>query len=704
MSAAVGSSGGGSSSSIHANPQHFSNTNRNQQQPPPPPPRWQVVLQRQVHTRNTRELAPCRTVFASYAHLHARVLALQDSDNKRTELEAKNGELTARVRELERAAAGYSVRTQRELELETRKDELQEKLHTYIEKENEYYRGRAELGPLKDRLAHAEARGAELEHTAHARTSELALIKKEYVSLKDENTLMRHKMAEADTHLLNGRTAAAQLVKLQAKARDLETEVDALRSALRHTGSRSNHHHQRGDDARTTNDGDGDGSGGGGGHGRLLSSQGRDGDEELLPLSGGGGSSSNSATTTSATHGQQQQLLPPSSSSTVSSPHLASSLRDGHFNSSGGGGGSGSATAALLGCPYPRKAQYVIEDAHSSAVLQSICFGESSRQVFTSGSDKMIKVWDCRAGSGVGGGTVSEAEKKRFSSGNSIALSLHCSSHYLLAGCVDKTARFWDTRSLRVLELVGHAEKIVSVCLSATAQHAFSASSDSTIKIWDVRRRAPLQTLMCQSTANDVTVSGDNIFSAHYNGSLVAWDRRTRGKSGEVVKAHQRIATCVRVSPDGRLCVSLGKDNTISVRDIRMFSAAAAAPPLRVLAPVDLVVSMNWSRLALSPDGRVVAVGSSKGQVICGVLDKNEEAAIAQTYPFFFFGNSNHNSSNNHHGGGGGSSGGIDDGIMNVLERGGHEGSSPVPCVAWGVENGSPVVSMGEDRRMVVWQ
>lgn len=119
-----------------------------------------------------------------------------------------------------------------------------------------------------------------------------------------------------------------------------------------------------------------------------------------------------------------------------------------------------------------------------------------------------------------------------------------------------------------------------------------------------------LRTFLCTSTANDVIVSGGNVISAHYNGTVVMWDRRTATRTCET-RVHGRITTCVRVSSDGLLCVSLGRDNNIAVRDTRMIQR-----PLYTFTSPDLVVPMNWSRLGLSEDNRICAVGSSSGEVL----------------------------------------------------------------------------------------
>ncbi|KAG5494333.1 hypothetical protein GH5_02346 [Leishmania sp. Ghana 2012 LV757] len=323
----------------------------------------------------------------------------------------------------------------------------------------------------------------------------------------------------------------------------------------------------------------------------------------------------------------------------------------------------------------PSRASLIIADAHNGSTLHGLCVLDDGKHFITSGTDKHIRVWNRQS---------TQAEKN-FSS-NSIALALDATSHYLLAGCADHVVRFWDVNSLRVLEMTGHTEKVVAACLTSSAQHAFTASSDSTIKLWDVRRRESLRTLLCESTCNDVTVAGDTVFSAHYNGKIAVWDRRTATRSGEVA-AHQRVATCVRVSANGQLCVSMGKDNIISVRDARVFTKA-----LFSVAPEQLTVMMNWARLAIAPSKQLCAVGSGRTSDLLlirldgGGQDNAEATGSASSPASVKVLKASVPNSPSHSDQGGGSSKG------------------PIFSTAWGTSEGGPLVSISNDRCVQVWE
>lgn len=550
------------------------------------------------------ELKPSQRIFESYTLLRTSALQLQMVEEERRRLQMERNQLADRVHELERAAANSSVQTTRERTLEAKKDELQDQLQLYMQRESEYYKGLAEMKEVKSardelqRLATSTA--AELEQ----RTAELHLLHKEYTSLRDEYESIRLSLGEADRAVRDAQHAKEKAAQLQDRVAALEAEVSDLQRRLQ--AAQAGMKAEMGEDARAT------------------------GDVEESQLT------RDTAQRATNTYVDAAVLY---------SPKLRTS--------------------------EPTRASMVVADAHNGSLLHGVCVLDDGKHFLTSGTDKYIRVWNRQS-----------AQAEKYFSSSSIALSLDTSSHYLLAGCADHVVRFWDVNSLRVLEMTGHTEKVVAACLSSSAQHAFTASSDSTIKLWDIRRRESLRTLLCQSTCNDVTVAGDTIFSAHYNGKITVWDRRTAARSGEVA-AHQRVATCVRVSANGLLCVSLGKDNVIAVRDARLFSKT-----LLTLAPEQLAVPMNWARLSLAPNGLVCAVGQGRTSDLLLVrLDTPASAAaevkvLKASVPIS---------------GGGGGGGGLSD-------AGTGSSKGPIFSTAWGANEGGPLVSISEDRCVQVWE
>ncbi|KPI85441.1 hypothetical protein ABL78_5495 [Leptomonas seymouri] len=560
-------------------------------------PAWLHDINQQLMIRNALELKPSQRIFESYTLLRTSALQMRAVEEERQRLQMERNQLTSRVRALEQAAANTSVQTSRERALEARKDELQDQLQLYMQRESEYYKGLAEMKERKGETEELQSRCAAAEAELEQRTVELQLLHKEYTSLRDEYERIRLSAGEAERRVREAKQSKEKIIQLQERISVLEAEVSDLRRRLQ--AALAGEKVEMREDART------------------------------------------------ADYKNEESLT----------RDMAQRATDSHVDAH-------ALYSPLRRASEPTRASMVVLDAHNGSLLHGVCVLDDGKHFLTSGTDKCIRLWN-----------RSSAQAEKYFSSNSIALSMDTTSHYLLAGCADHAVRLWDVNSLRMLEMTGHTEKVVAACLSSSAQHAFTASSDSTIKLWDVRRRESLRTLLCQSTCNDVTVAGDTIFSAHYNGKITVWDRRTAARSGEAA-AHQRVATCVRVSASGQLCVSLGKDNIISVRDARLFSKT-----LRSVAPDQLAVPMNWARLSLSPNGQVCAVGQGRASDLLLVpLDGAQEAPPPVKVL-----------------------------KASVASTGGNEAGAgtskgPIFSTAWGANEGGPLVSISDDRCVVVWE
>eukprot|EP00171_Calliarthron_tuberculosum_P013580 IDg13580t1 len=106
------------------------------------------------------------------------------------------------------------------------------------------------------------------------------------------------------------------------------------------------------------------------------------------------------------------------------------------------------------------------------------------------------------------------------------------------------------------------------------------------------------------SAALDVaTIPGASEYvSSHRDGALRVWCMKERTNNVlETARVHARAAVALAVLDDGRAVVSLGRDDTLRISDIRM--------SLRVVRELDGVVDTvsDWHRVAV--DGRSIYCG-----------------------------------------------------------------------------------------------
>lgn len=100
-----------------------------------------------------------------------------------------------------------------------------------------------------------------------------------------------------------------------------------------------------------------------------------------------------------------------------------------------------------------------------------------------------------------------------------------------------------------------------------------TGSHDRTLKIWDLRSRACVETKFAGSSCNDLVttgtdVSGTTIISGHYDKKIRFWDTRTDCSANEIIL--QGKITSLDLSKDCKYLLSCVRDDTIKLLDLRM--------------------------------------------------------------------------------------------------------------------------------------
>ncbi|CBH17669.1 hypothetical protein, conserved [Trypanosoma brucei gambiense DAL972] len=254
----------------------------------------------------------------------------------------------------------------------------------------------------------------------------------------------------------------------------------------------------------------------------------------------------------------------------------------------------------------PSSVMFTTEHPHGDRLIHAVCATNGGERIVTGGADRMIRYWDSGSGAAL-----------QCHPSDGVPLCIDSVGDRLIVGCTDGVVRIWDTKTQRKAELTGHREKVTAAYLSADQRNAYTASSDRSIRLWDLQSATIQKTLLNPSCCNDLCVAESHLLSAHYNGSICVWDSRGRsGNPDEIKNVHPGGATCVRVVRNN-LCVSLGREGAISVRDTRRMDEA-----LFRVERGDISTSTHLARIALSPSGRFCAVGTSRGSLLIVDLDE----------------------------------------------------------------------------------
>lgn len=211
-----------------------------------------------------------------------------------------------------------------------------------------------------------------------------------------------------------------------------------------------------------------------------------------------------------------------------------------------------------------------------------------------------------------------------------------------------------------ILEMGGHALPIRSVAVSADEKVAVSASSDGSLKVWDLAEGRELRSLRGHAgPVNAVALAPDGqaAVSASDDSTLKVWGLST-GQERLSLHGHDNWVNAVAITPDGRHAVSGSTDTTARLwdletgRELQVFSGhrdtiwdvavtpdgerlltASADGALGVWALStgerlgDLRGHTNWvNQVQVTPDGRYAVTASDDKTLRVWDLEKGQAA------------------------------------------------------------------------------
>lgn len=219
--------------------------------------------------------------------------------------------------------------------------------------------------------------------------------------------------------------------------------------------------------------------------------------------------------------------------------------------------------------------------AHETEV-QSLAFFPDGTRIATS-YNGLIRVWDVISGSEVISPLAGHTDDVR-------CLVVSLDGLYIASGSNDRTVRLWDaTTGAEVLPpLRGHSKGVTSVAFSPDGTRIASGSDDQTIQVWNA-------------------ASGYTVFAL-------------RGHMGRVLS--------VVFTPDRRHIISSSMEGSISVWD------ALSGSVIHIHLVEEL--RSSWSnRIAVSPDGKMIACGSVNGPIRIWKPNASSQSLDLHTgYPF----------------------------------------------------------------------
>ena len=186
----------------------------------------------------------------------------------------------------------------------------------------------------------------------------------------------------------------------------------------------------------------------------------------------------------------------------------------------------------------------------------------------------------------------------------------------LATGHADTVIRLWDTSTGREKRsLRGHTQEVCSLSFSADGQRLISAASNDAPRVWDPVSGKELFRLPEKDIA--FAIAGDPLLSLTNRGALHLWNVRT-GQSYRPWQEWNGKMFPIDFTRDRRTLVMWG-GKIVSLWDVATGKERCRFP-LNSFAKEDYITS-----LAVSPNGRFIAVGSKEPHLVLYDLATGEE-------------------------------------------------------------------------------
>ncbi|XP_007573801.1 PREDICTED: autophagy-related protein 16-2 isoform X2 [Poecilia mexicana] len=253
-----------------------------------------------------------------------------------------------------------------------------------------------------------------------------------------------------------------------------------------------------------------------------------------------------------------------------------------------------------LSARVPVRPLQVLE-AHEQGI-NAVRFSFGSDLLATGGTDRVIKLWDVRAGSLTHRATLDGSTE------GITCVEFDHMGRRILAASHNKSALLWRLDdSVPKVTLTGHSRKVTAARFTCVPHQVVTGSTDRTVRLWDLNRAACVQQGEVASFCSDLVCSDSSIISGHFDCKIRVWDSRTVNCVQELPS--QGRVTSLDLSSDRRQLLSCCRDDCLQLLDLRWTND-------RMCFRADgFKCGGDSTKAVISPDGCYLAAGSTDGAV-----------------------------------------------------------------------------------------
>uniref|UniRef100_W8AFA4 Autophagy-related protein 16-1 n=2 Tax=Ceratitis capitata TaxID=7213 RepID=W8AFA4_CERCA len=256
-------------------------------------------------------------------------------------------------------------------------------------------------------------------------------------------------------------------------------------------------------------------------------------------------------------------------------------------------------------------------EAHDNET-HAVKWSPVERLVATGGGDRKVKLWD------VGKGALEPRAVLGGSSAGINSVDFDSTGSYILGTSNDYGARVWTVSDNRLRHtLTGHSGKVMAAKYLQEPIKVVTGSHDRTLKVWDLRSIACIETKFAGSSCNDLVTTdslGSTIISGHYDKKLRFWDIRTEKQADDILMPAK--ITSIDMTKDGYYLICSIRDDTIKLIDLRKNQIISS------FSHENFKLSCDWARASFNTCGSKLACGSADGLVYIWSILGDLEATL----------------------------------------------------------------------------
>ncbi len=201
------------------------------------------------------------------------------------------------------------------------------------------------------------------------------------------------------------------------------------------------------------------------------------------------------------------------------------------------------------------------------------------------------------------------------------ALDIEMGGRQAISASSDKTLKLWDLRTGAQLRTYkGHRDLVHTVAFTPNGKNAISGSDDLSIKVWDIEEGTNLRTYaLHEDKILAIAPLYDNkrVLSSDESGKLLLWDLWT-GEIERDMDAESGRIWSIALTPEREVAFTAGDDHTISCWNLKGGKTRA-----KLTAHDDWI----WS-LKVTPDGRYLISASEDQNIIVWDLFSGRVARV----------------------------------------------------------------------------